>query len=145
MDIPKVGLVKFRDSETGKERWVDTSSNAWHNAYLQMIQNESLTPDTAACVCVQASNVYGAVLPVEAIGTICTARSIPFVVDASQSAGLLCVRPKKWHASFTAMPGHKGLMGPQGTGLLLCREQAQPLRFGGTGSSSIVQRSCTER
>ena len=41
MDIPKVGLVKFRDSETGKERWVDTSSNAWHNAYLQMIQNES--------------------------------------------------------------------------------------------------------
>ena len=41
MDIPKVGLVKFRDSETGKERWVDTSSTAWHNAYLQMIQNES--------------------------------------------------------------------------------------------------------
>ena len=41
MDIPKVGLVKFRDSETGKERWVDTSSNAWHNAYLQMIQNAS--------------------------------------------------------------------------------------------------------
>ena len=41
MDIPKVGLVKFRDSETGKERWVDTSSNAWHNAYLQMIQYAS--------------------------------------------------------------------------------------------------------
>ena len=41
MDIPKVGLVKFRDLETGKERWVDTSSTAWHNAYLQMIQNES--------------------------------------------------------------------------------------------------------
>ena len=41
MDIPKVGLVKFRDSETGKERWVDTSSNAWHNAYLQMIQYKS--------------------------------------------------------------------------------------------------------
>ena len=41
MDIPKVGLVKFRDSETGKERWVDTSSNAWHNAYQQMIQYKS--------------------------------------------------------------------------------------------------------
>ena len=41
MDIPKVGLVKFRDSETGKDRWVDTSSNAWHNAYLQMIQYAS--------------------------------------------------------------------------------------------------------
>ena len=41
MDIPKVGLVKFRDSETGKERWVDTSSRAWHEAYSQMIQNKS--------------------------------------------------------------------------------------------------------
>ena len=41
MDIPKVGLVKFRDSETGQERWVDTSSRAWHNAYVQMIQYKS--------------------------------------------------------------------------------------------------------
>ena len=41
MDIPKVGLVKFRDAETGKERWVDTSSRAWHNAYQQMIQYKS--------------------------------------------------------------------------------------------------------
>ena len=41
MDIPKVGLVKFRDSETGKERWVDTSSRAWHDAYQQMIQYKS--------------------------------------------------------------------------------------------------------
>ena len=42
MEIPKVGLVKFRDAETGKERWVDTSSRAWHNAYLQLIKDESL-------------------------------------------------------------------------------------------------------
>ena len=41
MDIPKVGLVKFRDSETGKERWVDTSSRAWHDAYQQMIHYKS--------------------------------------------------------------------------------------------------------
>lgn len=41
MDIPKVGLVKFRDSETGKERWADTSSRAWHNAYRQMIRYKS--------------------------------------------------------------------------------------------------------
>ena len=41
MDIPKVGLVKFRDLETGKERWVDTSSRAWHDAYQQMIQYKS--------------------------------------------------------------------------------------------------------
>ena len=42
MDIPKVGLVKFKDAETGREKWVDTSSRAWHDAYLQMIQRESL-------------------------------------------------------------------------------------------------------
>ncbi|MCR4848565.1 MAG: DUF58 domain-containing protein [Bacteroidales bacterium] len=42
MEIPRVGLVKFRDAETGQERWVDTSSRAWHNAYLKMIKDESL-------------------------------------------------------------------------------------------------------
>ena len=42
MEIPKVGLVKFKDAETGCEKWVDTSSRAWHDAYLQMIQQESL-------------------------------------------------------------------------------------------------------
>ena len=42
MEIPKVGLVKFRDAETGQERWVDTSSRAWHNAYQKMIKDESL-------------------------------------------------------------------------------------------------------
>ena len=41
MDIPKVGLVKFRDAETGRERWVDTSSRVWHDAYAQMIQYEA--------------------------------------------------------------------------------------------------------
>ena len=41
MDIPMVGLVKFRDAETGKERWVDTSSRAWNEAYRQMIQYKS--------------------------------------------------------------------------------------------------------
>ena len=42
MEIPKVGLVKFKDGETGQERWVDTSSRAWHDAYRKMIANESL-------------------------------------------------------------------------------------------------------
>ena len=42
MEIPKVGLVKFKDGETGQERWVDTSSRAWHDAYRKLIANESL-------------------------------------------------------------------------------------------------------
>lgn len=100
---------------------------------------KALTPGTAACVCLQASNVFGSVLPVEQIGQLCAERHIPFIVDASQSAGLLPVRPALWGAAFVAMPGHKGLLGPQGTGLLLCREQPLPFRFGGTGSRSIDQ------
>lgn len=99
----------------------------------------ALTPGTAACVCLQVSNVFGAQLPLEEIGALCAARRIPFVVDASQAAGLLPVLPDCWGAAFTAMPGHKGLLGPQGTGLLLCREQPKPLRFGGTGSVSLDQ------
>lgn len=110
-------------------------AQAWQEAF-----SAALTPQTAACVCLHVSNVFGAVLPVEALGALCAARGVPFVVDASQSAGLLPVRPARWQAAFTAMPGHKGLMGPQGTGLLLCRAQPEPLRFGGTGSNSMEQR-----
>ncbi len=41
MEIPRVGLVKFKDAETGREKWVDTSSRMWHNAYIQMIRQEA--------------------------------------------------------------------------------------------------------
>ncbi|MBR7010436.1 MAG: aminotransferase class V-fold PLP-dependent enzyme [Oscillospiraceae bacterium] len=108
---------------------------AWTEAFA-----EALRPGAAACVCLQVSNVFGAVLPVAELGALCAARGVPLVVDASQSAGLLPVRPADWGAAFVAMPGHKGLLGPQGTGLLLCLEQPAPLRFGGTGSRSEDRR-----
>ena len=60
----------------------------------------------------------------------------PFIIDASQSAGALHVNFAELNAEFIAMPGHKGLYGPQGTGLLLCRKSVSPLLKGGTGSSS---------
>ena len=99
----------------------------------------ALTPGTKAAVCLQVSNVFGAVLPVEALGALCAQRGVPLVVDASQSAGLLPVRPTAWQAAFVALPGHKGLLGPQGTGLLLCGRRPEPLRYGGTGSRSLDQ------
>jgi selenocysteine lyase/cysteine desulfurase len=61
---------------------------------------------------------------------------VPLVVDASQSAGVLPIDFAGWGAEFVAMPGHKGLYGPQGTGLLLCRGPGEPLLRGGTGSQS---------
>lgn len=95
-----------------------------------------LTTDTRACVMTHVSNVFGWKLPVEEVAAMCMRRGIPFVLDASQSAGVLPVSMEKLGAAFVAMPGHKCLMGPQGTGLLLCNYDAKPLMEGGTGSVS---------
>lgn len=87
-------------------------------------------------ICTHVSNVFGYVLPMEEIAALCRRRQVPLIVDASQSAGILPVRLADWGAAFVAMPGHKGLYGPQGTGLLLCSQPGQPLLAGGTGSLS---------
>lgn len=89
-----------------------------------------------AAVFTHVSNVFGYILPVAEMAALCRQYGVPFVVDAAQSAGFLPVEPESWEADFVAMPGHKGLLGPQGTGLLLCRKIPQPLLFGGTGSNS---------
>jgi len=91
----------------------------------------------AACVvCTHVSNVFGYVLPVEEIAELCLSHGVPLIVDASQSAGCQQVYLNHWRAAFVAMPGHKGLYGPQGTGILLTSEEAKPLLYGGTGSLS---------
>ena len=92
-----------------------------------------------AVICNHVSNVFGFILPVEGIAALCRERRIPFVLDASQSAGCLPVHMGELGAAFVAMPGHKGLYGPQGTGLLLCGAETHPLLMGGTGSASALQ------
>ena len=89
-----------------------------------------------AAVFTHVSNVFGYILPVEEMAAMCRERGIPFILDAAQSAGALPVSLKKLGAEYIAMPGHKGLLGPQGTGLLLCRKGAEPLLYGGTGGAS---------
>ena len=100
-----------------------------------------IVPGTSAVVCSHVSNVFGFVQPVEEIAAICRSRGVPFIIDASQSAGVLPLDMEVLGAAFAAMPGHKGLYGPQGTGVLLCREDVpvRPLLEGGTGSQSIRQ------
>lgn len=95
----------------------------------------------SAVICNHMSNVFGYVLPVEDIAEICRERGVPLVVDASQSAGILPVNLGQWEAAYVAMPGHKGLYGPQGTGMLLCGEGRlpDPQLEGGTGSLSRQQ------
>ena len=92
-----------------------------------------------AAVFTHVSNVFGYILPVEEMSRMCRERGIPFILDAAQSAGALPVKLEELGADFIAMPGHKGLLGPQGTGLLLCRDGGEPLLQGGTGSESIRQ------
>ncbi len=94
-----------------------------------------------AAICSHVSNVFGTIVPVEAVAALCRARGVPLIVDASQSAGILPLDMDALGASFIAMPGHKGLYGPQGTGVLLCGEgvPVRTLLEGGTGSISLQQ------
>lgn len=100
-----------------------------------------VVPGTSAVVCNHVSNVFGFIQPVEEIAAICRARRVPFIIDASQSAGVLPLDMERLGAAFIAMPGHKGLYGPQGTGVLLCGNDTavRTLLEGGTGSLSIQQ------
>ena len=97
---------------------------------------KALDQGAEAAVFTHVSNVFGYILPVEEMAAACRQRGIPFILDAAQSAGVLPVSLEKLGAEFIAMPGHKGLLGPQGTGLLLCRGDARPLLYGGTGGAS---------
>lgn len=83
------------------------------------------------------SNVFGYILPVEELSALCRRYGVPFIIDAAQAAGTLPVRLQGTGADFIAMPGHKGLLGPQGTGILLCGRTPEPLLLGGTGSTSL--------
>lgn len=100
-----------------------------------------ITPDTDAVICNHVSNVFGFVQPVEEIAALCRQKGVPLIIDASQSAGIVPLDMTALGAAFIAMPGHKGLYGPQGTGVLLCKEgqTTATLLEGGTGSQSIQQ------
>lgn len=98
-----------------------------------------ITPATRLLVCTHASNVFGVALPIRRIGELCRRFRIPFVVDGAQSAGLLPIDMERDNIDFLCLPGHKGLYGPMGTGLLLCsgRYDLPPFVEGGTGSQSL--------
>lgn len=99
-----------------------------------------IRPDTKAVIMLHASNVSGEVFPIEAIGKICKEKGIDFILDASQSGGHIPIDFEKMNLSALVLPGHKGLLGPQGIGLTLLREdfakKLPPYLFGGTGSVS---------
>lgn len=99
---------------------------------------KAISPATALCIINHASNVTGVIQPVEALSKALRSRGIPLLVDAAQTAGVLPVSLKKLGADMIAMPGHKGLLGPHGTGVLILGPGMlpRPLTAGGTGSLS---------
>ena len=95
-------------------------------------------PDTKAVVCTHASNLIGNVLDIARIGEMAHAHGALLVVDASQTAGVIPIDMQKMHIDVLCFTGHKGMMGPQGTGGLCIRPgvEVQPLLRGGTGIHS---------
>ena len=98
----------------------------------------AVRPDTALIVLNAASNVTGVLTPVVAVGEIARRHGIRFLVDGSQVAGHLALSLQDLPIDLWACPGHKGLLGPQGVGLLYIRPgiELQPLIVGGAGFDS---------
>lgn len=114
----------FRVGETDEE----TVANA-----RQMIRR-----DTLALVCLHASNAFGNLLPIARLGALAREYGLIFLVDAAQTAGVMPIDMEAMHIDLLCAPGHKGLFGPGGVGLLLCGERyiPRPLMQGGSGHHS---------
>tara|TARA_B100000315_G_scaffold215253_1_gene214462 strand:+ start:14241 stop:15419 length:1179 start_codon:yes stop_codon:yes gene_type:complete len=99
---------------------------------------KEIKQNTRLIVITHASNVTGTILPVEEIGEIAKKKGIPLLVDAAQTAGTIPIDVVRSNISLLACPGHKSLLGPQGTGFLYISEgfNLKPLIEGGTGSNS---------
>ena len=99
-----------------------------------------IRPNTRLVLIAHGSNVSGAVQDAQAVGDICHAHNIPFVLDAAQTAGHWPIDFQALHLAALSVPGHKGLMGPTGMGALLLEKEfargLTPIVTGGTGSAS---------
>jgi cysteine desulfurase/selenocysteine lyase len=98
----------------------------------------ALRADTRLIVLSHCSNVTGTIQPLAEIGHLASRSGIPLLVDAAQSAGVMPVDVTSMEISLLAAPGHKGLLGPQGTGFLYIADglELPPLVVGGTGGHS---------
>ena len=100
-------------------------------------------PNTRAIAMMHASNVCGTVLPIEQVGAFCHAHGLKFIVDCAQTAGVFPIDMETMHIDALAFTGHKGLLGPQGIGGFILKEEMigliDPLLSGGTGSISHTE------
>ena len=96
-------------------------------------------PETKVVICAHASNICSSTLPVRRIGALCRRMGLLFVVDGAQSAGAVDIDVERDYIDVLCLPGHKGLMGPQGTGMLILGKGVtlDTLMEGGNGMDSL--------
>ena len=101
--------------------------------------SKAVRSNTRLIVLTASSNVTGTIMPYEEIGEMARKKGIIYLIDGAQGAGVLPFDVKTMNISMLAFPGHKGLMGPQGTGGLYVNESVSlsPIIQGGTGSRSF--------
>lgn len=137
-------LAYIRDKYGVEITWMKPD----HNGRIDLdTLRQAIRPQTKLIAATHMSNVTGAILPVGKIGRLAREKGIPFLVDASQSAGILPIDVEEDGIDLLAFPGHKGLYGPQGTGglYLTPRLELTPLLHGGTGSFSEPEEQPQER
>lgn len=98
-----------------------------------------IRPETVAVISTACPNVCSVRMPLDEIGSLCRRAGIYFIVDGAQGAGHFEINMRDSDISALAVPGHKGLLGPQGSGALLLSDdfKSHPLLFGGSGSASL--------
>lgn len=101
-----------------------------------------LEKNTKAIICTHASNLTGDLLDIKNIGEFCEENNLIFILDASQSLGIIPIDVEKYKIDILCFTGHKGLMGPQGTGGIYIKEgiDVKPLKVGGSGVDTYNER-----
>ena len=108
---------------------------------------KEIRPNTKAIVTTHGSNLTGNLLDIGRIGAIARKHGLLYIVDASQTTGVFPIDVQKMHIDILCFTGHKGLLGPQGTGGLYVREgvEIRPLLSGGSGVQPYLSSHPTQK
>ena len=120
-------------------KYIPLSSDEFGHIIPKLIK-EKLSDKTKACIIQVANNVNGCVQDINSIGKVLKAFNIPLILDSAQALGHIDLDMIKDNIDIICFTGHKGLLGPQGTGGFIAKKEIiskiKPLIFGGTGSFS---------